>query len=116
MKNWGGRQLLVLGLTSAALLGACRQEAGPISAVSPVELYDQMCIRCHGANGKGDPTIAQTMPVKDLTSPEVKEIGAERLGQIIMAGQNQMPAFGNALTPRKIQALVGYILKLGENK
>lgn len=116
MKSWCGRHVLAVGLTGAALLGGCRQEAGPISAVAPAELYDQMCLRCHGANGKGDPTIAQTMPVKDLTAPAVRELGSERLGQIIMAGQNQMPAFGNALTPRKIQALVGYILKLGENK
>jgi cytochrome c5 len=116
MKKLGCWLLLCFGLLGSPFVSACRQEAGPISEVSPVDLYDQMCLRCHGANGKGDPTIAQTMPVKDLTSPAVVALGSERLGQIIMAGQNQMPAFGSALTPRKIQALVGHVLKLGEKK
>ncbi|MDZ4693877.1 MAG: cytochrome c [Deltaproteobacteria bacterium] len=116
MKKSGYWRLLCLGLTGLPFVGACRQEAGPISEVAPAELYDQMCLRCHGPNGKGDSTIAQTMPVKDLTSPAVVALGSERLGQIITAGQNQMPAFGNALTPRKIQSLVGYVLKMGEKK
>ena len=35
------------------------------------------------------------------------------LERIIMGGQNQMPAFGGMLSPRKIQAMVGHVRKLG---
>lgn len=97
-----------------ALVAACRQEAGPVTRVDPAELYGQLCARCHGADGKGDPEVAQALPVRDLTAPALRAQDPEALERVIMAGRNQMPAFGEALTPRKISALVGYVLKLGD--
>lgn len=101
-------------LVSALGLGACKNDAGPVTVVDPERLYNQMCARCHGLDGKGEPEVAKSLPVKDLTSAEVQTKPTEVLERIIMGGQNQMPPFGEVLSPRKIQAVVGHIRKLGK--
>lgn len=107
-----GRLAFQLVLASA-LLTACKNDAGPVSEVDPERIYNQMCARCHGVDGRGDPEVAKSIPVKDLTAPEVQGKATEDIERIIMGGQNQMPPFGEALSPRKIQAVVGHLRKLG---
>jgi mono/diheme cytochrome c family protein len=101
----------VLGV--ACLAGGCKHEAGPVMPVEGAALYDQMCLRCHGPDGRGDPEIAKVMPVRDLTSPPVQGMGNEELERLIMAGKNQMPAFGGMMSVRKIQAVLGHVRHLG---
>ena len=105
-------QLMLVGL----LFSGCKNDAGPIAEVDPERIYNQMCARCHGVDGRGDPEVAKSIPVKDLTSPEVQAKPTEDLERIIMGGQNQMPPFGEALSPRKIQAVVGQLRKLAANR
>ncbi|MDX2019102.1 MAG: c-type cytochrome [Deltaproteobacteria bacterium] len=105
------RAVLALG---AVWLVACKNDAGPVTVVDPERLYNQMCARCHGLDGKGEPEVAKSLPVKDLTAADVQSKPTEVLERIIMGGQNQMPPFGEVLTPRKIQAVVGHIRKLGK--
>lgn len=101
------------GVLVVLLLSACKNDAGPVAEVNPEKLYTQMCARCHGVDGKGDPQIAQMMPVRDLTSPQVQARPTEDLERVVMMGQNQMPAFGESLSPRKIQAVLGHVKRLG---
>ncbi len=83
-------------------------------AVDPAVLYGQSCARCHGVDGKGDPQIRQQMPVRDFTDPAFRARAATgELERVIMAGKNQMPSFGGALSQPKIQALAGYVKRLG---
>ena len=112
-----GTSKTIVRLAFGAVVGlsaGCKNDAGPITEVDPERVYNQMCARCHGVDGKGVPEVAAAIPVKDLTSLEVTSKPTENLERIIMMGQNQMPPFGEALSPRKIQAVVGHIRKLAK--
>jgi len=91
-------------------------DPGPAVPVQPGTIYAQMCARCHGPDGHGDPEIKKTMPnVRDFADPTFQaQVGYEQLGRVIMAGKGQMPAFGAALSTPKIQALSGYVKRLGK--
>lgn len=104
---------VAVAVASAATV-ACQHDAGPVVEVDPQDLYVQLCARCHGEDGRGNRALMEAMPVRDLTAPEVRAQPTEVLERVIMAGRNQMPAFGEMLTPRKIQAVIGYIKDLGD--
>jgi mono/diheme cytochrome c family protein len=89
-------------------------QAGPAVAVDPVALYAQMCARCHGSDGRGDPEMKKTIPtIRDFSEPAFQALSPEQVEQVIMAGRNQMPGFGPSLTRPKIQHLGGYARRLG---
>jgi mono/diheme cytochrome c family protein len=100
----------VVGCTSAG------DDPGPPVPVQPAGIYAQMCVRCHGPEGHGDPEIKKTMAnVRDFSDPEFQGRAThEDIARVIMAGKGQMPAFGAALSPPKIQALSGYVKRLGK--
>jgi mono/diheme cytochrome c family protein len=107
------RAALAAGLV---LLAACEatNHAGPAMPVDPAALYAQNCARCHGADGRGDPELKKTMPVRDFADPEFRaRANNQEIERIIMAGRNQMPAFGEMLSGPKIQSLTGYVRRLG---
>jgi mono/diheme cytochrome c family protein len=101
----------------ALLAGACgsSNDAGPAVAVEPAVLYSQMCARCHGNEGHPDAQMKKTMPtVRDFSDPELRARARnDDIEQVIMAGRNQMPAFGGLLSLPKIQSLTGYVKRLG---
>jgi cytochrome c553 len=101
-------------ISLVCLSSGCKHDAGPVVEVDSSALYAQMCARCHGDDGRGNAAMAQAMPIRDLTGAEVRSQPTEALERVIMAGRNQMPAFGDMLTPRKIQAVIGHIKRLGD--
>lgn len=111
---------LFLSLAAAgAPLAACQtpgHDPGPPIPVDQAALYAQMCARCHGLDGRGDPEMKKTMPVRDFSDPRfLAEADSAAIGRVIMAGRNQMPAFGTMLSAPKIQALSGYVRRLGQS-
>ena len=109
-----GAFLLAAGL---AALPACTtgDDPGPAVTVDPAVIYAQMCSRCHGLDGRGDPEIRKTLPaVRDFHDPEFQARATnDSIARVIMAGKGQMPAFGSALSVPKIQELSGYVHRLG---
>ena len=95
--------------------GCTTTDAGPALPVEPAVIYAQMCARCHGADGRGDAQLKPTMPtMRDLSDPQWKARAKnEEIEMVIMSGKNQMPGFGATLSVPKIQALTGYVRKLG---
>ena len=88
--------------------------AGPPIDVDPVALYATNCARCHGLDGKGDPELKKTMPVRDFSDPVFRARATnEEIEKVIMGGRNQMPAFGTNLSLPKIQSLTGHVRRLG---
>lgn len=67
------------------------------------ELYAVACSSCHESDLSGDvgPALG--------AGSDAEEESDSRLAQRIEAGKDEMPAFGNILTPEQISALVGYI-------
>jgi mono/diheme cytochrome c family protein len=111
----------VLGLAFVALAAvaspACstNDDVGIAMPVDPAVMYAQNCARCHGANGRGDPEIKKTLPVRDFSDPEFQaRAQTDDLVRVIMAGKGQMPAFGASLSLPKIQSLSGYVRRLGK--
>jgi mono/diheme cytochrome c family protein len=106
----GGR-----GAIALLLLGGCTSnDAGPPVPVDPAVLYGQLCARCHGVDGRGDAQMKLQMPVRDFQDPEFRARAKSMdLESVIMAGRNQMPAFGGTVSAPKIQALAGYVWRLG---
>jgi mono/diheme cytochrome c family protein len=104
-------------LAAAWALAGCStgDDAGPAIAVEPAVLYARMCARCHGADGRGDPEIRKTMPnVRDFHDPAFRaRANSEAIVSIVMAGKGQMPAFASSLSLPKMQALSGYVRRLG---
>lgn len=105
--------LLAIVTPAAACEYGGGTSAGAVTRVDPATLYGQMCARCHGADGKGDPQMRELMPVADLTAPAFHDrVSTEEIERIIMGGRNQMPAFGGSISTLKIQALAGHVRRL----
>jgi mono/diheme cytochrome c family protein len=99
---------------SALVAGCTADDAGPAIPIDPAVMYAQNCARCHGANGRGDPEIKKTLPVRDFSDPVfLAKAQTDDLVRTIMAGKGQMPAFGASLSMPKIQSLSGYVRRLG---
>jgi mono/diheme cytochrome c family protein len=106
----------LIGLVATAVLGGCTtgDDPGPAIPIEPGTIYAQMCARCHGLDGRGDPEIKKTMPVRDFHDPAFRaRASTEEIVRVVMAGKGQMPAFGSNLTVPKMQALSGYVRRLG---
>lgn len=113
-RRLAGASLALLAPVALAIGGCESNVAGPALRVDPAALYSQMCARCHGADGKGDPEMKKLMPVRDFSDPAWSASARlEMLERAIMAGKNQMPGFGGALSQAKIQHLAGFIKRMG---
>jgi mono/diheme cytochrome c family protein len=111
----GGLTLLVALAQLGAAACDAPSRAGPAVPVNIEQMYGQMCARCHGADGRGDAEMKKTIPtIRDFADPNFRGAAPEQIEQVIMAGRNQMPGFGNALSRPKIQHLGGYARKLGD--
>jgi mono/diheme cytochrome c family protein len=108
-------RLLVAMAPLVALGCTTGDDPGPPVPVEPAVIYAQMCARCHGVDGRGDPEIRKTLPaVRDFHDPAFQARATnDEIARVIMAGKGQMPAFGSGLSVPKIQALSGYVRRLG---
>jgi glucose/arabinose dehydrogenase len=91
--------------------------------VSALELYESLCSRCHGLDGKGGPATAQLAARPDFTDALwQKRTSSDRIAAIISRGGSEMglsasmPSWRETLTDEEIGLLVSYIMSLGESK
>jgi cytochrome c553 len=57
--------VLCVAIAACALINA---RAGDVKAV-----YEKQCVKCHGADGKGDTKMGKKLNVKDYTDAKVQE-------------------------------------------
>ena len=90
--------------------------AGPANAEKGKALYQQSCVTCHGAQGKGDGIVGKSLvpPVKDFTSEESKKKSPAELQKIIEDGApgTAMPSWKTVLSPQDIQDVLAHVLEL----
>ena len=89
-------------------------------AAGAKENYDNLCAKCHGAEGKGDTKIGQKLGAKDLTDAKVQadmkdEDAAKAIKEGIKDadGKTKMKAFvtgaDTPLSDDEVKALVTYV-------
>jgi cbb3-type cytochrome c oxidase subunit III len=101
----------VLGVGTFLLVFGLALQAGP--APDGGDLFKQKCAMCHGADGKGYPSLK----TPDFTDPKVQaSLTDQEIAQVIKNGKKDtaMPAFANSLSNDQIQSLVVYIRSLGK--
>jgi cytochrome c6 len=106
------RHWMIAALGVFVLLTAGRvahsQTAASTDAAST---FKSKCAVCHGADGAGT-ALGTRLHAPDLRSKEVQDKTPAALTQVITAGKNNMPAFGNRLDKDQIQTLVEYVRTL----
>ena len=102
--------LMTLAFTSAALLTA--------SAADVKENWEKSCVKCHGADGKGQTKMGQKLGIKDMTDAKVQEgfkdeeaFKAIKEGLKDKEGKTQMKA-AEGLSDDDIKGLVKYVRSL----
>jgi mono/diheme cytochrome c family protein len=82
------------------------------------EVFLKACVACHGADGKGvsQCLVGFTQPIRDFTDcrstvrePDSDWQAVVRLGGPARGFSELMPAFGEALQPEEIRAVVSYL-------
>jgi mono/diheme cytochrome c family protein len=81
--------------------------------------YQQQCLVCHGAEGKGDGPVAAALkpPPANFTNFErMDSLTNEDLLETISKGKGSMPGFAGVLKPEDMTAVVEYIRSLDDRE
>lgn len=108
-----GVSSLMLVSTIVGGLGAAAGQAG--NAGKGKALYANLCIRCHGVEGKGNGVMTFTPPVADLTAPAVQNKLDATLLKTIHDGRKNtaMGAWKFVLTEEEMRDVTAYVRVLG---
>jgi cytochrome c6 len=101
---------LAVGLLALAALGR---------AAPAAENWENLCAKCHGADGKGQTKAGKKLSVKDYTDAkvqaEMKDADMEKTildGVTDKAGKEKMKAYKEEISAAEAKELVAYIRKL----
>ena len=93
--------------------------AGTVSQAAPVsENWENNCLKCHGADGKGQTKVGKKLMVKDYTDAAVQaKMSDEEIVKTVTegvseGGKEKMKSFKDSLTKEEIAEFVGYIRKM----
>ena len=94
--------------------------AAPLSlrAADAKTNWNNNCVQCHGAAGKGDTKMGKMLNAADLTDPKKQasftdaQAAAAIKDGIKQNGKTAMKAFGGKLSDDEIKALIAYVRSL----
>jgi len=100
-------------LTAVVLLAA----AACVRAGDVKESYEKACVKCHGADGKGDTKMGKKVEVKDLTDAKVQESFTDdkafkAIKEGIKDGEKTKMKPAEGLSDEEIKALVAHVRTL----
>ena len=87
---------------TAPAVTATAQAPARTGAASGAQIFQQACLPCHGADGKGG--HGGGAPLNKVTDVAL-------VMQTVKEGKNNMPPFGAALSAEQIQAVAAYVVK-----
>jgi len=100
---------------TTTIIAALALSAWTVRAADTAALYEKHCIKCHGADGKGETKMGKKVGAKDLTDAklqaELKDDAAFKAikeGLKDKEGKVQMKPIEGA-TDEEIKALVGHV-------
>jgi mono/diheme cytochrome c family protein len=102
------RLFLISLITSSALLYAADKNTGG------AEIFNQMCVGCHGPDGKSQTDMGKQVHAADLTSTAVQKLTDSSLSRIVENGKEKMPAFQDKLSSAEIKSVIAYIRQLAK--
>jgi mono/diheme cytochrome c family protein len=109
--SWIAGALVFVGMTGG-LLGRAGFAA---TDKSGQHIYQENCQFCHGADGNGNPKMAQLLKtsIPPLTGAALQSKDDTELLRVIAAGKGKMRSFADKLTPQERQQVLEYIKTLG---
>jgi cytochrome c6 len=112
IKKQGVRLVALLSLfviPHSAAAQALNLEKGQI-------LFEQICAKCHGADGSKTTSVGKAVSAKDLRSPAVQTLTDVELYKQISEGTTNMPPFGGTYRNEQINDLIGYLRELSKEQ
>jgi len=103
---------VLLASACGASLGACqRQSSPPDPRAEAKQLFDSVCGKCHGSDGRGGVPAAEGLPApRNFRDPAFQASRSDAdLKQVIKSGKGPMPPFGSLLDEQQLTLLVSYI-------
>jgi cytochrome c553 len=104
--------------TTSAIIATLALCAWTTSAADVAALFEKSCVKCHGADGKGDTKMGKKVNVKDLTDAKVQSSFTDeeafktiKEGKKDQEGKIQMKAVEGA-SDEEIKALVAHVRTL----
>jgi cytochrome c553 len=99
----------------AGILVVCVAAAACASAADVKQNWEKHCLKCHGADGKGNTKMGKQSGVKDYTDPkvqaEMKEESALKIIKegIVDKGKKKMDPYADKLSEQEIKELIAYM-------
>jgi cytochrome c6 len=73
------------------------------------QLFQQLCIGCHGPDGRAQSDMGKKVQAADLTSAVVQDQSDSQLLHVIRNGRGKMPAWGDKLSDEDLHDLLSYV-------
>jgi len=88
---------------------------GAADASAGKDVFAKHCVACHGADGKGNDTVAKMMKVTipPMASKEVQGLSDADLSKVITEGKGKMPPM-KTLSSADVANVVAFIRELGK--
>jgi cytochrome c6 len=103
----------ILALVAAApFLGLSR----PPQAQKGQAIFEEMCVGCHGPDGKAQTDMGKKVQAADLTSSAVQSVSDSKLEGTVKSGKGKMPSFDGKLSDEDIHSVVAYVRQIGKGK
>jgi cytochrome c6 len=106
--------LFLLAIPHSAAAQAGKPEQGR-------KLFNQICVKCHAADGSGDTPIGKAVGAKDLRAAEAQKLTDAEIFTQIYKGNGNMPSLSDAINQAReddlkdrVNDLVAYIRELGK--
>jgi len=113
------------GLLALFLLATPHLNAGQTAQAGKPEegrkLFNQLCVKCHAADGSGNTPIGRAVGAKDLRAAEAQKMSDAEIFTQIDEGNGNMPSLSDAVNQaraddlkERVNDLVAYIRELGK--
>jgi mono/diheme cytochrome c family protein len=94
------------------VLSACRERGAVTDGGA---LFTEICARCHGIDGRGEPTARLQLGVPDMTDPGWQaRLTDDDIWRAVRQGSRsrKMPGFGELFTAQQLDAIVAHVRAL----
>jgi cytochrome c6 len=108
--------------TKHALIAASALLAGSLSAADLKTNWETHCMKCHGADGKGNTKMGRQSGVKDYTDPKVQaEMKDDKALKIIKEGivekgKKKMDPYADKLSEQEMKELIAHMRSFGKKQ